>query len=316
MKSNKKILLTGASGQVGRVLYRYLADRYGASAVIASDIKALDEFEVFEHLDITGKHDIADVLDRHDITEIYHLAAILSANAEKNPIASWEVNMSGLLNILQTATEKSIKQVFFPSSIAVFGNHANLHVTGQFEVQHPTTLYGISKSAGENWCQYYFNKYGLDVRSIRYPGIIGYSSLPGGGTTDYAVHIYHEALKEGTYTSYIAEKSVLPMIYMDDAIRATVELMEADLAGISVRTSYNLQGLSFSPAEIATEIKKHIPGFTITYEPDFRQKIADNWPGVIDDSVARKDWNWKPEYDLESMTTDMLNALKPIYSQA
>jgi len=310
--STSKILVTGASGQVGQVLYKHLVGLHGEDAVVASDIHQLDGFHLFEYVDIKNRHRIREVIQRHKVNEIYHLAAILSANAEQQPTKAWNINMDVLLYILETGVEFDIQKIFFPSSIAVFGNHANLKKTGQFQVQHPTTLYGISKSAGENWCQYYFEKYNLDVRSLRYPGIIGHSSLPGGGTTDYAVHIYHEALKHKSYTCYVKPDAAMPMIYMEDALRATSELMAASADDLRIRTSYNLHGISFSPEEIAASIKKTIPDFKIDYNIDFRQEIADNWPRQIDDDYARQDWNWKPEYDLDKMTEVMLNELSKI----
>lgn len=308
MGSNK-ILVTGASGQIGQVLYHHLVKLYGDDNVIASDINQLDLFSNFEYMNITNEHKIREVIQRHKIKEIYHLAAILSASAEQNPSRAWNINMSGLLNVLEASVALDVKKVFFPSSIAVFGNHANLELTGQFEVQHPTTLYGISKSAGENWCQYFYEKYNLDVRSIRYPGIIGHESLPGGGTTDYAVHIYHEALKNKAYTCYLKEDTVMPMIYMEDAIRATTDLMSAPVEKISVRTGYNVQALSFSPHEITESIQHIIPEFKIKYKVDFRQEIADNWPRKLVDQAARNDWNWKPKFDLDQMTKEMFRHL-------
>ena len=311
--SKTKILVTGASGQVGQELYRHLVSIHGAEDIIASDIYQLDGFSKFEYMDITNKHKIREVIQRHKISEIYHLAAILSANAEKDPTRAWEINMSGLLNILEVGVEFDLHKIFFPSSIAVFGNHANLEQTSQFDVQHPTTLYGISKSAGENWCQYYYEKYNLDVRSLRYPGIIGHTTLPGGGTTDYAVHIYHEALKNKSYNCYVHENTVMPMIYMEDAMRATADLMAAKKEDITIRTSYNIQAMSFSPKEIAESIKKLIPEFTISYEPDYRQQIADNWPHLLKDEQAQNDWGWHADYDLERMTKDMIENLSLKY---
>ncbi len=307
--SNSKILVTGASGQVGQVLYRHLVGLHGEDHVVASDIHQLDGFSIFEYMDITNQHRIREVIQRHKIDEIYHLAAILSANAEQNPTRAWNINMSGLLNILEAGVEFSIKKIFFPSSIAVFGNHANLDMTDQFDAQHPTTLYGISKSAGENWCQYYAEKYDLDIRSLRYPGIIGYTTLPGGGTTDYAVHIYHEALKQKKYECYVHADTVMPMIYMDDALRATSELMAAPKKNISIRTSYNIQAISFSPSEIADSISTYIPDFEMSYKIDFRQTIADNWPRRLNDQYAQNDWGWAPRFDLNKMTKEMLENL-------
>jgi nucleoside-diphosphate-sugar epimerase len=246
---------------------------------------------------------------RHNITQIYLLAAILSATGEKNPLLAWHINMQSLLNVLDIAKEESIDKIYWPSSIAVFGPNSPKETTPQHTIIEPTTIYGISKYAGERWCEYYNHRYGLDVRSLRYPGLISYKSAPGGGTTDYAIEIFHEALEEKTYNCFLKESTYLPMMYMPDAIRATIELMEADKSRISVRSSYNLGGMSFSPKEIAAEIKKHIPEFTITYEPDYRQQIADSWPQSIDDILARNDWGWKPEYCLEKMTVDMLKNL-------
>ena len=312
--SQPKILVTGASGQIGQVLYRHLVTLYGEEQVVASDINQLDTFALFEYMDITDAHKIREVIQRHKINEIYHLAAILSASAEQNPSRAWNINMTGLLNILEVSVACEVEKVFFPSSIAVFGNHADLQNTGQFDVQHPTTLYGISKSAGENWCQYFHQKHNLDVRSLRYPGIIGHMTLPGGGTTDYAVHIYHEALKSKKYTCYVSADTVMPMIYMEDAIRATTDLMAAPTSQINVRTSYNIQAISFSPSEIAASIKNFIPEFTIDFEIDFRQTIADNWPRKLQDLEARKDWGWQSKFDLNKMTEVMIEKLSQQYS--
>ncbi len=308
--SNPKILVTGANGQIGRVLTEALRKVYGNNAVLATDITKLDAtHEPFEFLDILNNQRLREIVEDHKITQIYHLAAILSANGEWNPIKTWNINLNGLLAILELAREKEMDKIFFPSTIAVFGKTTPRINTPQDVPLLPTTVYGMSKSTGELWCNYYFQRYGVDVRSLRYPGIIGWQSLPAGGTTDYAVEIYHEALKNGKYECFLAENTRLPMMYMDDAIKATIDLMSAPKEVIHVRYGYNLAAMSFSPAEIAQEIKKHIPNFEITYKPDFRQDIAASWTESIDDSKARTDWKWKPDFDLEKMTIDMLSHL-------
>jgi len=305
-----KILVTGANGQIGRVLTEALRNVYGNDAVLATDITKLETTkEPFEFLDILNNQRLREIVEDHKITQIYHLAAILSANGEWNPIKTWNINLNGLLAILELAREKEMDKIFFPSTIAVFGKTTPRINTPQDVPLLPTTVYGMSKSTGELWCNYYFQRYGVDVRSLRYPGIIGWQSLPAGGTTDYAVEIYHEALKNGKYECFLAENTRLPMMYMDDAIKATIDLMSAPKADIHVRYGYNLAAMSFSPAEIAQEIKKHIPNFEITYKPDFRQDIAASWTESIDDSKARSDWKWKPDFDLEKMTIDMLSHL-------
>ncbi|MBK7700843.1 MAG: NAD-dependent epimerase/dehydratase family protein [Saprospiraceae bacterium] len=305
-----KILVTGANGQIGRVLTEALRNVYGNDAVLATDITKLETTkEPFEFLDILNNQRLREIVEDHKITQIYHLAAILSANGEWNPIKTWNINLNGLLAILELAREKEMDKIFFPSTIAVFGKTTPRINTPQDVPLLPTTVYGMSKSTGELWCNYYFQRYGVDVRSLRYPGIIGWQSLPAGGTTDYAVEIYHEALKNGKYECFLAENTRLPMMYMDDAIKATIDLMSAPKADIHVRYGYNLAAMSFSPAEIAQEIKKHIPNFEITYKPDFRQDIAASWTESIDDSKARSDWKWKPDFDLKKMTIDMLSHL-------
>jgi nucleoside-diphosphate-sugar epimerase len=305
-----KILVTGANGQIGRVLTEALRNVYGNDAVLATDITKLETTkEPFEFLDILNNQRLREIVEDHKITQIYHLAAILSANGEWNPIKTWNINLNGLLAILELAREKEMDKIFFPSTIAVFGKTTPRINTPQDVPLLPTTVYGMSKSTGELWCNYYFQRYGVDVRSLRYPGIIGWQSLPAGGTTDYAVEIYHEALKNGKYECFLAENTRLPMMYMDDAIKATIDLMSAPKEDIQVRYGYNLAAMSFSPAEIAQEIKKHIPNFEITYKPDFRQDIAASWTESIDDSKARTDWKWKPDFDLEKMTIDMLSHL-------
>jgi len=312
----EKILVIGASGQIGVELTLALRKIYGNAQVIASDLREENELlkgtGPYVSLDVMNKEMLHVQVIRQGITQIYLLAAILSATGEKNPNLAWSLNMQSLLNVLDIAREEKLHKVYWPSSIAVFGPTSPKIDCPQQTVIEPVTVYGISKYAGEFWCNYYFHRYGVDVRSMRYPGLISYKSAPGGGTTDYAVEIFHEALEEKTYKSFLSEDTYLPMMYMPDAIRATIELMEADANKINVRTSYNISGMSFSPKEIAAEIKKHIPGFTISYEPDYRQAIADSWPQSIDDSVANRDWGWKEEYNLERMTKDMLNNLSEL----
>ncbi|MEQ8910401.1 MAG: NAD-dependent epimerase/dehydratase family protein [Vicingaceae bacterium] len=305
------ILIIGAGGQVGRELVEKLREKKGKEQVLATDIRELDDMEgPFEVLNALDKKRLHELVDQYKVDEIYHLAALLSANAEKQVKFAWELNMDSLFYVLDLAKEGKVKKVFWPSSIAVFGPNTPRDNTPQHTVTDPTTVYGISKLAGERWCEYYAKNYDVDVRSIRYPGLIGYKSMPGGGTTDYAVDIYHQALKEGKYESFLSEETYLPMMYMEDAIRATIELMEAPAENIKIRSSYNLGGISFSPKEISAEIKKIIPEFEISYAPDFRQKIADSWPSNINDHDAQSDWNWRLEYDLEKMSADMIEQLK------
>lgn len=306
-----KILVIGSLGQVGRELVETLRTVYGADNVVASDVKDEPlEGGPFEVLDVMKADAVGAVVKKHQITEVYLLAALLSATAEKHIRFAWDLNMDGLFNVLELAKEGVIKKVYWPSSIAVFGPSTPKVNTPQFTVMEPNTVYGISKLAGERWCEYYHQKFGVDVRSLRYPGLIGYKSLPGGGTTDYAVDIYHEALKNGSYTCFLEPGATLPMMYMEDAIRATIEIMQADAASIKVRSSYNLAGISFDPQTIAATIKNHIPEFAMSYAPDSRQAIAASWPQSIDDSRAQEDWGWKVKYDLEAMTADMLKHLK------
>ena len=306
----EKILVIGASGQIGVELTLALRKMYGEANVLASDLREQNELlrgtGPYVSMDVMNKEMLHVQVIRQGITQIYHLAAILSATGEKNPHLAWNLNMQGLLNVLDIAKEEKIHKVYWPSSIAVFGPTSPKQNCPQQTIIEPTTVYGISKYAGEFWCNYFHLKYGVDVRSLRYPGLISYKSAPGGGTTDYAIEIFHEALEEKKYESFLREDTYLPMMYMPDAIRATIELMEAPKEKISIRTSYNISSMSFSPKEIAHEIKKHIPDFNISYKPDYRQAIADSWPQSIDDSVARKDWGWKEEYNLTSMTKDML----------
>ncbi len=307
----EKILVIGASGQIGVELTLELRRLYGGANVIASDLREENDLikgtGPYVSLDVMNKEMLHVQVIRQGITQIYLLAAILSATGEKNPSLAWHLNMQSLLNVLDIAKEEKLTRVFWPSSIAVFGPTSPKKNCPQQTVIEPITVYGISKYAGEFWCNYYFHRYGVDVRSMRYPGLISYKSAPGGGTTDYAIEIFHEAREEKKYNCFLKEDTYLPMMYMPDAIRATIELMQAGAEKISIRTSYNVSGLSFSPKDIAAEIKKHIPDFTITYKPDFRQAIADSWPQSIDDSVARNDWEWKEEYNLSTMVKEMLN---------
>lgn len=306
-----KVLVTGAGGQLGTVLTKSLKEKYGKESVIASDIRTIADYDgFFEILDATSEIDLANIVEKHKVTQIYHLAAILSANGEKNPIQTWDINLKSLFSVLEVAVKHQLEKVFFPSSIAVYGINAPKIDTKQDAYLDPTTVYGISKAAGENWAQYYFLRYGLDVRSIRYPGVIGYQSLPGGGTTDYAVDIYHKAIKEEAFICYLKEDACLPMIYIDDAIRATLEIMEAPKSAIKIRTSYNIAGISFTPKEIATSIKKWYPDFKVNYKPDFRQAIADSWPASINDDAAKEDWGWKASYSLNEMSEEMITQLK------
>ncbi len=308
----RKILITGANGQLGSELTIELRKLAGNENVIATDISEPDKSQregLFEKLDVLDKELYKELIRKYKITEIYHLAALLSANAEKNVETAWGLNMNGLLNTLDLARKFEIGKVFWPSSIAVFGPDAHKNRTPQESPCNPTTVYGITKVAGEQWCAYYHRKFGLDVRSIRYPGLIGYKSLPGGGTTDYAVDIYHKAVKGELFNCFLSRDSALPMMYMSDAVKATIDLMNAQADRLTVRTSYNVSAISFTPEEIANSIKKHIPGFSIRYEPDYRQEIAASWPDSIDDSIARRDWDWEPDFSLDKMTMDILRHL-------
>jgi len=310
----EKILVIGASGQIGVELTLTLRKLYGNANVVASDLREENDLlkgtGPYVSLDIMNKEMLHVQVIRQNITQIYLLAAILSATGEKNPNLAWNLNMQGLLNVLDIAKEEQIHKVYWPSSIAVFGPTSPKANCPQHTIIEPTTVYGISKYAGEFWCNYYNHRYGVDVRSLRYPGLISYKSSPGGGTTDYSIEMFHEAMEEKRYECYLGEDTYLPMMYMPDAIRATIELMEAPAEKISVRTSYNLSSMSFSPKQLAAEIKTFIPEFKIEYKPDYRQAIADSWPQSIDDTVARSDWGWKPEYDLKKMTADMMENLK------
>ena len=311
---NKTILILGARGQIGTELTLALRQKYGNESVVASDIRRSDLAELqdgpFEILDASDAVALRAVCEQYKIHTVYHLVAMLSATGEKFPMKAWDLNMQSLLHVLELAREGVIQKIFWPSSIAVFGPTTPKDHTPQQTIMEPSTVYGISKLAGERWCEYYFNKYGVDVRSIRYPGLISWKSQPGGGTTDYAVEIYYKALEEGRYTSFLSAHRALPMMYMDDAIRATIELTEAPAEQVKVRNSYNLAGISFDPVTIAASIAGHIEGFEMDCVPDFRENIAASWPASIDDSAAQADWNWTPEYDLEAMTAAMLGNLK------
>lgn len=309
----EKILVIGSAGQIGSELTLALRNTYGEDNVFATDIKQAPKDVVeggpFQILDVMDKKNLIHFVIRNKITQVYHLAAVLSGNAEKLPLQAWDINMRSVLNVLELGKENGLKKIFWPSSIAVFGPTTPRVNTPQLTIMEPSTVYGISKQAGERWCEYYFNKYGLDVRSIRYPGLISYKTEAGGGTTDYAVEIFYDAVKTKKYECFLKADASLPMMFMPDAIESTIKLMEADADKLTIRSSYNLGGISFNPAEIAAEIKKHIPEFEITYNPDFRQKIAESWPASIDDSIARKDWDCKYDYDLAKMTNVMLDEI-------
>jgi nucleoside-diphosphate-sugar epimerase len=313
-----KILVIGSSGQIGTELVQSLRAVYGTDNVVASDINPANQAKEgpFEIMDVMNTRQLGEIVTRYDVNQVYLLAALLSATAEKMPKLGWELNMQGLFNVLDLAKEKIIDRIYWPSSIAVFGPNTPRVNTPQFTIMEPSTVYGISKQAGERWCEYYHKKFNVDVRSLRYPGLIGWQSSPGGGTTDYAVHIFHEALKMGTYECFLSENTTLPMMYMPDAIKATIGIMQADADKIKIRSSYNLAGFSFSPKQMAEEIKKHVPDFKISYQPDTRQQIADSWPQSIDASEASKDWGWKPDYDLTQMTNDMFMNLKRIKAES
>jgi len=310
----ERILVTGASGQIGSELTPKLRDRYGTENVVASDIReprnAIVDRGPFEIVDVTEKEGLDRVVREHEINTVYHLAAILSASGERNPQLAWRVNIHGLHNVLEIAREQGLAKVFHPSSIAVFGPETPKDMTPQETVLRPKTIYGTTKVAGELLGDYYFHKYGVDVRGVRFPGVISNVALPGGGTTDYAVEIFYEAIKRGQYTCFVKEETILPMIYMPDCLKAAMDLMEADLSRLKHHTDFNISGLSFSVEELEAEIRKHIPDFEVSYAPDYRQNIADTWPRTIDDSSARSEWGWRPQYDLESMTSDMLECLR------
>jgi nucleoside-diphosphate-sugar epimerase len=309
-----KIMILGACGQIGTELTLRLRKIHGTDQVIACDIKQgnkeLMESGPFEIVNALDADELENAISKHEVSELYHLVAMLSATAEQMPLKGWDLNMKSLLIALELAKDKKISKLFWPSSMGAFGPSSPKQNTPQHCVMEPTTVYGISKLAGEHWCQYYHDKYGVDVRSIRYPGIISYKTLPGGGTTDYAVDIYFKALSDGKYTSFLGKDTTLPMMYMEDAVRATIELMDAPSEKLRIRTSYNLAAMSFNPEEVAKSIQKILPDFTLDYNTDFRQDIADTWPQSIDDSFAKEDWGWTPEFDLDQMTNTMITSIK------
>lgn len=312
--SSTNILVVGAAGQIGTELVIALREQYGNDRVIASDLNEKPSDALangpYESINVLDKDRLFEVVKAYKITDIYQLAALLSATAEQKPALGWDLNINGLSNVLDLARDGHIKRIFWPSSIAVFGPHTPKINTPQRTIMEPTTVYGITKVAGESWCEYYNKRYGIDVRSVRYPGIVGYKSNPGGGTTDYAVHIFHEAIKNGKYECFLSEEAALPMMYMPDAIKATLEIMNAPSEKIKIRTSYNISGVSFTPDILADAIKQHIPDFSISYNPDYRDGIAKSWPSSIDDSMAREHWGWKPDYSLERIVEDMLENLR------
>ena len=312
-----KVLVIGSSGQIGSELVAELRSNYGDSNVIASDIVASNQTILdsgpFEILDVTDSKKLYEIVKKYEVTHVYLLAAVLSANAEKKPKLSWDLNMRSLFNVLDLAKDKIIKKVFWPSSIAVFGPNTEKIKTQQYTITEPNTVYGISKLAGERWCEYYFNKYNVDVVSLRYPGLIGWKSNPGGGTTDYAVHIFHEAIKNKKYTSFLTRDTTLPMMYMTDAIKATFKIMQADSDKIKIRSSYNIAGCSFSPEELANEIQSYIPDFKISYNKDYRQEIADSWPDSLEDSLAKEHWGWQAQYNMQELVKEMIENLNEKY---
>ncbi|QNL50822.1 NAD-dependent epimerase/dehydratase family protein [Olivibacter sp. SDN3] len=309
----ERIIIIGSNGQIGTELALALRSKYGQESVVTSDIRqpSVASAGPFELINVLDRELLKAMFDKYKPTQVYLLAAVLSAVGEQNPKMAWDLNMTGLLHVLDLAVEFKVRKVFWPSSIAVFGPNSPKERTPQYCTMDPNTVYGFSKQAGERWCEYYFNKYGLDVRSIRYPGLISWKAAPGGGTTDYAIHIFHEALSKASYQCFLSADTALPMLYMEDAIRGTLALMEAPAKNLRIRSSYNLTGISLTPQELSTEIRKHIPDFTISYkENDPRQVIADSWPSSIDDSYAQQDWGWKPEFDITALTNEMLTNLK------
>ena len=312
MGASTKVLVIGAGGQIGIELCEALNKLYGSENVIASDIKPINALSnnPFEQLDVLNSVKLNEIIQKYRVTDVYLLAALLSATAEKNPSYAWKLNMEGLFNVLELAKEKRIQKVFWPSSIAVFGPTTPKVNTPQYTVMDPNTVYGISKLAGERWCEWYAQKHQVDVRSIRYPGLIGWKSQPGGGTTDYAVHIFYDALQKGHYTCFLREDTMLPMMHIEDAVRATIELMHAPSEKITIRSSYNLAAMSFTPKQLAEKIQNYLPNFKIDYQIDFRQNIADSWPQSIDDSYARRDWGWKEFYDLDKLVQNMLENIR------
>jgi nucleoside-diphosphate-sugar epimerase len=319
IKDTKRIMITGAAGQIGSELALVLRERHGADTVLATDIVRPPDKVLgagpFETLNVTERADVEKIVRKHDIDTIYHLAAILSANGEKAPQKAWDVNINGLYNVLETARRLGSVRIFTPSSIAVFGPATPRVGTPQDTILDPTTMYGVTKVAGENLCNYYVQKYGLDVRGCRFPGIISHETLPGGGTTDYAVAIFYDAVKNGRYTCFLRADTILPMMYMPDCLKSILDLMEADFFRLKHHSNFNVAAMSFTPGELAAEIRKHIPGFVCEYAPDFRQVIADSWPESVNDSAAREEWNWKPSFDLAAMTLDMLKALSKRHAE-
>ncbi|MBB4581604.1 nucleoside-diphosphate-sugar epimerase [Rhizobium aethiopicum] len=317
MSNRPKILIIGANGQLGTELAEALGNRFGTDCVVTSDImsEGRDPRFLHEQLDVTSMGQLKCIVERHSISQIYHLAAALSATGERKPEWAWNLNMLGLLNVLEVARQNKLDKIFWPSSIAAFGPTTPKRNSPQSTITEPTTVYGISKLAGEGWCRWYFNNHEVDVRSIRYPGLISYKAPPGGGTTDYAIDIFHSAIKGETYTCFLKEDEPLPMMHMQDAVRATIELMEAPAHRITKRGGYNLAGVSFTPREIAAEIQRQVPSFKIKYKPDFRQKIAEGWPNSIDDTAAKRDWMWKPTFGLPEIVTDMLENVKYVKSE-
>ena len=310
----ERILVIGSSGQIGSELVLELRKIYGNTNVFATDIKnptdELRDSGPFQILDVLDYKNLLHFLVRHNITQVYNLAAVLSGNAEKIPLQAWDINMKALMNTLLAARKSDAKKLFWPSSIAVFGPTTPRHNTPQLTIMEPNTVYGISKLAGERWGEYFFNRYGVDFRSVRYPGLISYKTEPGGGTTDYAVEIFFDAVNKNSYESFLSEDTALPMMFMEDAIKNTIKLMETDASKLSIRSSYNMAGISFTPEELVKEIQLHKPNFNISYQPDFRQAIADSWPASIDDSIAQKDWGLESEYDIKKMTQVMLNEIE------
>jgi nucleoside-diphosphate-sugar epimerase len=319
IRNTKRIMITGAAGQIGSELALVLRERHGADTVLATDIVRPPDNVLgagpFESLNVTERADVERIVRKHDIDTIYHLAAVLSANGEEAPQKAWDVNINGLYNVLETARRLGSVRIFTPSSIAVFGPATPRVRTPQDTILDPTTMYGVTKVAGENLCNYYVQKYGLDVRGCRFPGIISHETLPGGGTTDYAVAIFYDAVKNGRYTCFLREDTSLPMMYMPDCLKSILDLMEADFFRLKHHSNFNVAAMSFTPGELAAEIRKHIPDFVCEYAPDFRQVIADSWPESINDSAAREEWNWKPSFDLAAMTLDMLKALSKRHAE-
>jgi nucleoside-diphosphate-sugar epimerase len=311
-----KVLIIGACGQIGTELTAALRAIYGIANVVASDIRKSENIVftegAFELLDARDKEAIQACVEKHEITDVYLMAALLSATAEKNPELAWDLNMNSLLHVLNLAKDKIVKKVFWPSSIAVFGQNSPKKNTPQHTIMEPSTVYGISKLSGERWCEYYHKNYGVDVRSIRYPGIISWKANPGGGTTDYAIEIFYEAIKNGHYTCFLSEDTSLPIMFMDDAVRATIDIMNTEASNVKVRSSYNINAISFTPKELTIAIQELLPDFTINYEPDFRQKIADSWPESIDDTIATNDWNWSSKFDMKAIVFEMITNLKKV----